>query len=84
MSEQELTVTGGVSWLNAKLNTMLEDRKDFLAHGIAQGVPTEEYQQMVGRYRETKRMIGEISELFIEFQQADDDDGDELGELDDD
>jgi len=81
MSEEEITVSSGVSWFQNKINAMLEDRKDSLAHTIAGGVPEGEYRQMVGRYKETCRLITEFGELFAEFYEADEEDGDGLEEI---
>ena len=78
MSEAEFS---GVSWLHDKLKSILSDRKESLASGIANGVPLEEYRQMVGRYRETDRMLGTtLPELFHEFYQSEDDDLEVLDE----
>lgn len=73
---------GGVSWLYSKLNAQFTDRIDFLAHHIANGVPVEEYKQMVGRYREVNRINDNLSELFEEFNKSEDETGEELGDLD--
>lgn len=79
-------VVTGVSWFHDKLLEIMTDRLEHLKEGIAEGVPTDEYRQMVGRYKETKRFVKiTLPELFEEFYQAEEsvaDDG-ELEELTD-
>lgn len=75
MSEGEgkIVVGSGISWLLEKLKSVAEDRVAFLQEGCADGVPLEEYAAMVGRYKEAKRWREfVISEIFEEFQQAED------------
>ncbi len=74
MSEGEIIVEGGLSWLRDKLEEIAADRCEHLKSGIADGVPLHEYGGMCGRYREAKRWRDiEIPELFAEFDKADDD-----------
>jgi len=69
----EIIVESGVSWLRDKLNQVAQDRLDFLTEGIADGVPLHEYTAMVGRRKEAKRWVDFVlTEIFQEFQQADD------------
>lgn len=81
-----IEVVTGISWFHDKLHEIMTDRLENLKEGIAEGVPTDEYRQMVGRYKETKRFVGiTLPELFKEFYQAEEsvvDDG-ELEELKD-
>jgi hypothetical protein len=73
---------GGVSWLYSTLKSSYDDRIDYLAHKVANGVPKEEYGQFCGRYREAIRLRNELQELFSEFNKAEDETGEELGDLD--
>lgn len=69
----EIIVESGLSWLRDRITQAATDRCTILQEGIADGVPQEEYRQMVGRYREAKRWRDIIiPEIFDEFQQADD------------
>ena len=71
--EGQIVVESGISWLLATLQARAEDRLAHLREGIAEGVPMEEYQQLVGRYKEAKRWKEfMISEVFEEFQKAED------------
>ena len=75
MSEGEgkIIVGSGVSWLLDKMKRVAQERLDFLTLGIADGVPLHEYGPMVGRRKEAKRWVDfMISEVFEEFQQAED------------
>jgi len=75
MSEGEgkIIIGSGVSWLLEKLQRVAQDRLDYLTEGIADGVPLHEYGPMVGRRKEAKRWVSfMISEVFEEFQQAED------------
>ncbi len=84
MSESEITVVSGVSWLHDTLRERAQERIDVLQEGIAEGVPLHEYQAMVGRYKEAKRQINIVlPELFEEFYQAETESDDELEELKD-
>ena len=84
MGEADVKVESGVSWLHDKLRAEAQDRIDILKEGIAEGVPLHEYQAMVGRYKEAKRQLSIVlPEIFADFYQAEEDEGDELGELDD-
>jgi len=84
MGEAEIRVASGVSWLQSQLTALAEDRVATLQEGIAEGVPLEEYRQMVGRYKEAKRQLTiVIPELFKEFYQAEETEDEELGELKD-
>jgi hypothetical protein len=82
MAEEGIVVESGVSWLHDKLRTDLEARKEYLMEAIATGLPQEEYRQFVGRYRECKRQLDELGELFADFYQNEDADEDDLGEID--
>ena len=71
--ERIIEVNSGVSWLLDRLKTIAQDRLDLLTEGIADGVPLHEYGAMVGRRKEAKRWVAfMISEVFEEFQQAED------------
>ena len=75
MAEEELILEGGLSWLHGTLKTLAADRCAFLQEGIAEGVPVEEYRQMVGRYKEAKRFRDDVvPELFQAFAAADEED----------
>jgi len=79
-----IEVVTGVSWLHDKLRQIAQDRIDVLKDGIAEGVPLHEYQAMVGRYKEAKRLLNiTLPEIFEEFYQAEEMVGEELGELED-
>ncbi len=82
--EGKIIVGSGVSWLLDKLQRVAQERLDFLTEGIADGVPLHEYGAMVGRRKEAKRWADfMISEVFEEFQQAEDSalEEDELEEM---
>lgn len=70
----------GISWLHDTLLQRAQDRLDHLKDGLSEGVPIEEYRQVVGRCKELKRLINiDIPELFTDFYQSDteeDDDND--------
>lgn len=78
----EIKVVSGVSWLHDKLLAEITGRAEFLKDAIAGGVPLEEYRQMVGKYKECKRLINiTLPEIFTEFYQSsdEDDDGESYG-----
>ncbi len=76
-----IEVVTGVSWFHDKLREIMTDRLEHLKEGIAEGVPQDEYRQMVGRYKEAKRFVGiTLPELFKEFYEAEESVGDD-GEL---
>jgi len=78
----EVVVPSGVSWLHDRLKEMGTERVEYLKEGIAEGVPLHEYQAMVGRYKEAKRVLSIIlPELFEEFYSAEQADDEELEEL---
>ena len=85
MSGTDEIVSGsGISWLLGTLQAKAEDRLEYLKEGIAEGVPREEYEQMVGRYKEAKRWRDFMfKETFAEFQQAEESalEDDELEEM---
>lgn len=88
MSEGEgkIIIASGISWLLETLQAKAEERLEYIKDGIAEGVPRDEYEQMVGRYKEAKRWKSfVISETFAEFQQAEDSslEGDGLEEMPD-
>ena len=67
----EIVVGSGISWLLETLQAKAVDRLEYLKEGIAEGVPRDEYEQMVGRYKEAKRWRDFMfKETFEEFQQA--------------
>lgn len=67
----EIVVGSGISWLLETLQAKAVDRLEFLKEGIAEGVPRDEYEQIVGRYKEAKRWRDFMfKETFEEFQQA--------------
>lgn len=71
--EGKIVVGSGVSWLLEKLQVVAEERYEYLKEGMADGVPRDEYEAMVGRCKEAKRWKKfVISEIFEEFQQAED------------
>ncbi len=79
-NEGEIIVGSGVSWLLDTLKAKAQDRLDLLTEGIADGVPLHEYGAMVGRRKEAKRWVDfMISEVFEEFQQAEEASLDEDG-----
>lgn len=64
-----------ISWLHDQLLKRATERLELLKDGLAEGVPTEEYRQIVGRCKELKRLIGiDIPELFTDFYSSDSDD----------
>ena len=85
MSEDvEINVGSGVSWLLEALQIKAKERMEYLKEGIAEGVPQSEYEQLVGRYRESKRWYTfMVSDTFAEFQQMEEAslDNDELEEM---
>ncbi len=86
-SEVQVIAGSGVSWLLENLQMKAEERLEHLKEGIAEGVPREEYEQMVGRYKEAKRWKDFMfAETFAEFQQAEESvlEQDELEEMPDD
>lgn len=71
--EGKIIIGSGISWLLDTLQAKAEERLAYLKDGIAEGVPRDEYEQMVGRYKEAKRWKSfVIYETFAEFQQAED------------
>lgn len=67
----QIEVASSVSWLLENLQMKAEERLEFLKEGIAEGVPREEYEQMVGRYKEAKRWKEFMfADTFAEFQAA--------------
>lgn len=83
----EIIAGSGISWLLETLQAKAIERLEFLKEGIAEGVPREEYEQMVGRYKEAKRWRDFMfKETFEEFQQIEDSalENDELEEMPDD
>lgn len=80
----EIVSGGGISWLLETLQGKAVERLEFLKEGIAEGVPREEYEQMVGRYKEAKRWRDFMfKDTFDEFQQAEESalEDDELEEM---
>ena len=70
-SEGKVIAGSGVSWLLEQLQQKAYERMEYLKEGIAEGIPRDEYEQMVGRYKEAKRWHDFMfSETFAEFQQA--------------
>ena len=69
--EGQIVVDSGISWLLERMQTEASERLEYLKEGIAEGVPRDEYEQMVGRYREAKRWhkFG-IEDIFEEFQKT--------------
>jgi len=73
-NDSEIVIASGISWLLHRFRREAEDRLEYLKEGIAEGIPREEYEQMVGRYKEAKRWhTFVIAEVFEEFQSAEDD-----------
>ena len=71
-----LTPTG-VSWLHDRLLRELKERKEHLQEGLGEGVPLQQYRQLVGRIQEIKRMIKiTLPEIFQELYSADEDEDD--------
>ena len=71
MSEGQIIVGSGISWIYDKLRAVAQERVDFLTEAIGDGVPLHEYGNMVGRRKEAKRWTDFVlQEIFAEFQQA--------------
>lgn len=71
--EKIIVVNSGVSWLLDRLKAVAKERLDILTEGISDGVPLHEYGAMLGRRKEAKRWVDfTISEIFEEFQKAED------------
>lgn len=68
-----IIVSSGVSWLLDRLRRVAQDRLDDITLKVAEGVPLHEYGNFLGRRREAKRWVDfMISDVFEEFQQAED------------
>lgn len=59
------------------LEKHFEDRADHLKDSIANGVPTDEYRQMCGRYREAVSAKDEVRSIFNKLAKLEEED-DEL------